>query len=152
MTKQRTPLFVALAAALLLSGCGKSPTNAPAAQLFATHPAAQATQATHPNFGRHLVIESASVRIETQGASAGRQQVFCLAGTCDGAPFSLSTSTFFPYYVPMFGSVNVNGQDIKLTRENAKALVKLINAADTQLINKADLGMLLYGLNFKAGL
>jgi hypothetical protein len=143
-----TALVTASLLAGLLTGCGRPVATAPAA--IAQAPAAVAARAaaatTLPD---HLVIDDVTV------VRSDRTERITIKAHSDEQAETFVLSSFFPYYIPMYGTVVRNGRTVKLDKAFVVPLDKLLNEADTtRLSDRAQQGlrMALYGLDFAARL
>ena len=137
-------VLAAIATATLLSGCGKTPVNVPAVKA----PAAVAAKAAA--LTGQLVLSHASAVIKERENGLRSRQEWEVVGKLDGKAFSLSTSSFFPYYVPMLGDAKLNGKADALSAETSGKLVKLLKAAEGTAKQKQALHNLIYGLEFRS--
>lgn len=134
MTKRLA--LIALSTALL-TGCGKAaPMTAVAAQVHAAQAASAKT----------FVVKSFSAKVDEEQGS----QTFTIEGTCKDGAFSFETSTFWPYYVPMFGSAKLNGEDVKVTPAVAKQVLAVIKGAKVPSSQAGAFQQLNLGLDFIA--
>jgi hypothetical protein len=145
----RTAALAALSlVATLLTGCGRPIGTTPAAMATAPAPAQSAVRAAAvPALPTHLVIDDVTV------TRTERNERITIKAHSDTQKETLVFSSFFPYYVPMYGAVIRNGRTITLDRAVAVPLDKLLHAADTTgLSDRAKQGLrtALYGLDFKA--
>lgn len=144
MNKRTTALVALSLLTGLLTGCGRPMATAPAAIAQAPLAARAAATADLPD---HLVIDDVVVtrtdrteRITIKAHSGEQAETFVL-------------SSFFPYYIPMYGTVIRNGRTVKLDKAFVVPLDALLNEADTtRLSERAQQGlrMALYGLDFAA--
>lgn len=128
----------------LLTGCGHAVTTAPVAPAVAQ---VAARSAAAPALPAHLCLDAVSVK------RSDRTEQITIKGHDDTKVYTLEVSSFFPYYVPMYSEVVVNGRTLKLDKAISVAIDKLLHDADaTGLSDKAKQGleMALYGLDFKA--
>lgn len=136
-------ILAALSATALLAGCGHPVTTAPF-QRAAAQPAVRAAATTLPT---HLIIDSA------KAVRTDHSETITIKAHCDGQTETLTTSSFFPYYVPMYGGFTLNGKTIQFDQTTAPALDKLLNTAETEGLSQdaqSALGMMKYGVHFAA--
>jgi hypothetical protein len=130
----------------LLTGCGRPVATAPAAIAQApTHVAARA--AATSALPDHLVIDDVVV------TRTDRTERITIKAHSDAQAETFVLSSFFPYYIPMYGTVVRNGRTVKLDKAFVVPFDKLLNEADTtRLSERAQQGlrMALYGLDFAA--
>lgn len=143
--KNRTTALAALSlVAGLLTGCGHPALTAPTTVATA-QVAARAASAALPT---HLCLDKVTV------TRSERTECIAIKGHDDAKAYTLEVSSFFPYYVPMYSEVVVNGHALKLDKATSVAVDKLLHDADTaNLSDKSMQGlhMAFYGLDFKAG-
>lgn len=141
----RTTAFVALSlVAGLLTGCGRP--VATAATAIAPAPVAARAAAT-PALPSHLVIDDVVV------SRTDRNERITIKAHSDTQTETFVLSSFFPYYIPMYGTVIRNGRTVKLDKAFVVPLDTLLNDADTSKLTdraKQGLRMALYGLDFAA--
>lgn len=134
----------------LLTGCGQSVATAPV-QTAPAHVAARA--AADAALPTHLVIDDViRTRTDDGPISSGNERITIKAHSGKQKE-TLVFSSFFPYYVPMYSTVVRNGRTVKLEKDIAVPLDKLLHAADTSKLSQSALGNLntaLYGLDFVA--
>lgn len=128
----------------LLTGCGRPIVTA----ATAIAPAQVATRAAAtPELPSHLVIDDVVV------SRTERNERITIKAHSDSQRETLVLSSFFPYYIPMYGTVIRNGRTVKLDKAFVVPLDKLLNEADTSKLSaraKQGLQMALYGLDFAA--
>ena len=128
----------------LLTGCGRPMATSPAA--IAPAPLA-ARAADVPALPARLVIDDVVV------SRTERHERITIKAHGDGQKETFVLSSFFPYYIPMYGTVVRNGRTIKLDTAFAGALDQLLHEADTTGLStpaQQGLRMALYGLDFAA--
>lgn len=141
----RTSALLALTlVAGLLTGCGRSVVTAPVS-IAPAHGAARAVKA--PTLPDHLVIDDVLVK------RTERTEAIRIKAHSDAGKLTIEFSSFFPYYIPMYGDVVLNGRKVALDEAIAVPLDKLLNEAETTALSDKDrqgLHMALYGLDFAA--
>jgi hypothetical protein len=136
----------------LLTGCGHSVASAPTLTAPAQAQAASKASADAA-LPTHLVIDDVIRSRTDNSAIANGNERITIKAHSDQQKETLSFSSFFPYYVPMYGTVVRNGRTVKLEQAVAVPLDKLLHDADTTKLSQRALGNLntaLYGLDFVA--
>ncbi|MFN3428774.1 MAG: hypothetical protein ACK46X_02345 [Candidatus Sericytochromatia bacterium] len=150
MNNRKTALIAFALVAGLLTGCGQSVATAPVQKAPAQAAARAAADTALPT---HLIIDDViRTRTDDSSIASGNERITIKAHS-DKQKETLVFSSFFPYYIPMYGTVIRNGRTVKLDQDIAVPLDKLLHDADTSKLSQKALGNLntaLYGLDFVA--
>lgn len=150
MNIRRASLIATTLVAGLLTGCGQAPMTA---SMYGAPMARVASQAM-VSAATHAVLPSQLTLDDVTSRRANNHETLTVEAHSGEKAETLVFTTIFPYYVPMYSAVIVNGCTLSLDKTTSVSLDDVMRRADTSNLSpaaKEALGVVMYGLDFKAG-